>query len=266
MQEYINDLIMTGLTENEAKAYILLLKRPLTATQIAQTIKINRSNVYGIISGLIQKGFIRELNSKVKQLIAVNPRIAFNTAKANLHERIKLMDRLTDDLFPHFEAEKNQEDKELIKILHTRTSIINTLEKLELEAEEEVLAFSKPPYVMNVDDLETLNPAQHSSAKKGVRYRSVHEIEPDNLDSFIKRMRHFEAIGEEIRLADHLPMKLFIFDGKIAVFTLENKVSNMYNFTFTSFEHSDIGDTLLTAVIFVASAELEVRPQAAPEP
>ncbi len=155
------------------------------------------------------------------------------------------MEKMAEELFPLFKAEKMNDSRELIKILHSRSSIISTLERLEIEAEEEVLAFSKPPYIMNVEDLDTLNPAQRTSAKKGVSYKAVHEIEPENMENFLKRMQYFKSLGEEVRLAEQLPMKLFIFDGTIAVFTLENKVSNMSNFTFTSFEHSDVAGTFM---------------------
>jgi len=243
VQKFINDLVMIGLTDNEAKTYILLLKRPQTATKIAQIIGVNRSNVYGIITSMIQKGFVREMNGKVRMIVAVNPKAAFNTTKTTLQMRIKLMDRLSQELFPYFEAEKHLENKELIKILHAKSAIMNTLEKLEEEAEKEVLAFSKPPYLMNVENLENLNVPQRESAKKGVKYKAVHQIEPENLENFIKRLQYFASLGEEVRVAESLPMKLFIFDSKIAVFTLENKLSTISNFTFTSFEHTDVART-----------------------
>ena len=243
MQKFINDLVMTGLTENEAKTYVLLLKKPLTATKIAQIISVNRSNVYGIITSLVQKGFVREMYATLRTIMPINPKIAFNTSKTILQMRIKLMDKLAEELFPYYEADKQQDSKELIKILHTKSVIMSTLEKLELDAENEVLAFSKPPYIMNVDKLDDLNIVQKESAKKGVIYKAVHEIEPDNLQNFIKRMRYFESMGEEVRVAHHLPMKMFIFDRKIAVFTLENNLNNFSNFTFTSFEHTDVAIT-----------------------
>ena len=243
MQEFINELVMVGLTENEAKTYILLLKQSLTATKIAQTIKVNRSNVYGIIASLVQKGYVHEVNGKVRTVMAINPKIAFNTTKTTLEMRIKLMEKLSKELFPYFEADKQQGSKELIKILHAKSAIINTLEKLETEAEKEVLAFSKPPYLMNVNNLNNLNIPQRDSAKKGVSYKAVHQIEPENQENFIKRMKYFESMGEEVRVAKSLPMKLFIFDNKIAVFTLENKLSTISNFTFTSFEHTDVAQT-----------------------
>lgn len=243
MQRFVNDLVLAGLTENEAKIYLLLLKNRLTATKIAQSIKVNRSNIYGIITGLLEKGFVRELNGKVRTFVANNPKIAFNSNKTFLQMRIKLMDKLAEDLYPYFESEKKNSNKELIKILHSNSSIMNTLEKLESEAEKEVLAFSKPPYIMSVDNLDNLNVVQKASAKKGVKYKAVHQIESDNLDNFVKRMKYFASMGEEVRVAKQLPMKLFIFDQKIAVFTLENNISNISHFTFTSFEHTDVAKT-----------------------
>lgn len=243
MQEFINDLVMTGLTENEAKTYLLLLKKPLTATRISKQIGVNRSNVYGIISSLVEKGFLREVNGKVRTLIAVNPRIAFNSLKTTLTMRIRLMEKLSEQLFPFYEAEQQNESKELIKIIHSSAAIVNTLEKLELQAKSEVLAFSKPPYIMNVNNLDTLNKPQNESAKKGVKYKAIHEFEPDNEAKFFERMHYFESMGEEIHICEYLPMKLFIFDKEIAVFTMENKESNMSNFTFTSFENSDLAKT-----------------------
>jgi len=243
LQKFINELAMIGLTENEAKTYLLLLKQPLTATKMAQLIKVNRSNIYGIIASLVQKGFVREINGKVRTVVAINPKIAFNTTKTTLQMRIKLIDKLSKELFPYFEAGKKQENKELIKILHAKSAIINTLEKLETEVKEEVLAFSKPPYLMNVENLKTLNVPQRASAKKGVIYKGIHQIEPGNIKNFIKRLKYFESVGEEIRVAESIPMKLFIFDRKIAVFTLENKLSNISEFTFTSFEHTDVAKT-----------------------
>ena len=243
MQKFINDLVLIGLTENEAKTYILLLKMPQTASKIAQIIGVNRSNVYGIIASLVHKGFVQELNGKVRTIIAVNPKIAFNASKTNLQMRIKLMDNLAEELFPFYEADKQTESKELITILHAKPAIMNTLEKLETEAEKEVLAFSKPPYLMDVDNLDNLNIPQRDSAKRGVKYKAVHQIEPENMENFIKRMQYFESLGEEVKVAESLPMKLFIFDNKIAVFTLENKLSTIPNFTFTSFEHTDAAQT-----------------------
>lgn len=243
MQKFINELAMIGLTENEAKTYILLLKQSLTATKIAQTIGVNRSNVYGIITSLVQKGFVREVNAKVRTIMAINPKIAFNATKTTMKMRIRLMDKLSEELFPYYQAEKLQPSKELIKVLHTKAVIMDTLQKLEMEAKQEVLAFSKPPYMMQVDDLSDLNAAQKESAKKGVKYRAVHEIEKDNLDNFKKRMLYFQGLGEEVRIAEKLPMKMFIFDKKIAVFTLENNLNNFSNFTFTSFEHTDVAST-----------------------
>jgi len=130
------------------------------------------------------------MNETVRTFVANNPKIAFNASKNILQEQITLMDKLAEELYPYFEAEKDNKN-ELIKILHSRAAILNTLEKLESKAEKEVLAFSKPSYIMNVDDLSDLKSVQKESADKCVKYKAVHEIETDNLENFIKRMQYF---------------------------------------------------------------------------
>lgn len=245
MQQFINDLVLLGLTENEANTYMLLLKKAMSATHIAQTIGVNRSNVYGVLANLTQKGFVREVNGKVRTYVGVNPKIAFDVIKTKCRMHIKLMDKLSETLQPFFEADKKTAKREFIKILHSKSSITQTLEKLEAQAQEEVLAFSKPPYLMNVADLDTLNLPQRESAAKGVKYRAIHELEPDNLEQFTARMKYFASMGEEVRIAKKLPLKLFIFDGTIAVFTMESDPDNLGEFTFTSFEHTDVAQTFI---------------------
>ncbi len=159
--------------------------------------------------------------------------------KADLQAIETLSEKLNEIYKEH--DEKSHPDQ--IKILHSPASIIDTLQKLELKTNEEVLAFSKPPYMMNVDDFDTLNPAQKVSADTGVKYRSVHQSEPDNIERFIARMEYFTSIGEEIRIADELPLKLFIFDRETVVFTLESDKEKIPNQTFTAFENGGLALT-----------------------
>lgn len=243
MEKFVEILTRTGLTANEAKTYILLLKEPLSASLIAQNIKINRSNIYGVLDSLKKKGLCREIEGSVRQYVAVDPEIAFDFLRNELKTKITSLEKISKDLKPYYKANENYSTRETIKILHSRASITQTLEELELKAEKEVLAFSKPPYLMNVDNLDTLNIPQRESSAKGVKYRAVHEFEPENAENFIKRMEYFQGMGEEVRVAETLPMKLFIFDNKIAVFTLEDKANTMTNLTFTSFENTDVAKT-----------------------
>lgn len=243
MERFVKDLVLTGLTENEAKTYLLLLKKPLTASRISKEIGVNRSNIYGIISTLIQKGCVREINGKVKTIIAINPKIAFNSMKTTLRMRIKLMDKLVEELIPYYEADQQQTQKEFIKIIHSQPAIAKTLEKLFGTAKNQILSFNKPPYVGGKNKLENLKKLRSASQKSEAVHTGIHEIEYDNIEEFIERMNFLQECGDEVYVTDHLPMKLYVFDRKLAVFTVQNQLSELSELTFSSFENTELART-----------------------
>lgn len=113
-----------------------------------------------------KKGLCREIEGSVRQYVAVDPEIAFDFLRNELQTKITSLEKLSNDLKSYYKANKNYSTRETIKILHSKASITQTLEELELKAEKEVLAFCKPPYLMNVDNLDTLNIPQRESPKK----------------------------------------------------------------------------------------------------
>lgn len=243
MEDFVDKLSIAGLTPNEANTYVLLLEKTLTVSQISQILGINRSNLYSNVKNLVKKGFCKEITGNVARFKAIEPELALKGTMEKIRKDLSEMESLSLKLSKRYKEHDDSSYPDQIKILHSPASIINTLEKLEMKTESEVLAFSKPPYMMNVDDFDKLNPAQRESAEKGVKYRGVHQIEPDNMDNFLARMQHFTRLGEEIRVTEELPLKLFIFDKKTVVFTLENDEKKIPNQTFTAFENSGLALT-----------------------
>jgi sugar-specific transcriptional regulator TrmB len=72
----MNSLIECGLTENQAKLYVLLLKKPgLSAGEIAKELSIDRSFIYNIIESLTKKGLIySSLTKKTKTFFPEKPK------------------------------------------------------------------------------------------------------------------------------------------------------------------------------------------------
>lgn len=87
----MNDLAMKltqlGLNELEARVYIILLKKQFyTATEISKTARINRTQMYDILSKLIQKGMCTEVLGSVKKYSAVNPDKVIEHFRTNLEK------------------------------------------------------------------------------------------------------------------------------------------------------------------------------------
>ena len=81
---------------------------------------------------------------------------------------------------------------------------------------------------------------QWESMKKGVIYKSIFEVEKDNLQFFTRQMKSFEDHGEEIKVSYHLPIKLHVFDTTTVMFSMINKINPGENLTYLVIEHPDI--------------------------
>ena len=234
-----------GLTENEAKVYCSLLrKQQFTATELSHSTGVNRSKIYSVLSGLAQKGLCTEMLGKVRKFEAIEPHIAFQKLIEDEQKKLDLIIGIPELLSPIYNSNKTKSSPlDFIQVFSTPASIIKKNHTLELESKKFVLSFCKPPYAM-IKSLE-IHEEQKISMKKGVSYKSIFEVEPDNLDFFARQMKSFEDNGEEIRILDHLPIKLHVFDEQTVMFSMINTINPEENLTYLVIEHPDLAETLI---------------------
>lgn len=243
-------LIKLGLTETEARVYLHLLKNnSCTATEIAKSTGISRTQTYQIIDNLIKNNMCLEQLGSVKKYSAVDPMKVTSNLQKNLDEKKELLELLTPRLTELFETDnQNGNPFDFIKVLYTKSSIIQTIEELENSATESVLAFNKPPYAMNLNIMDEnqismeIRSSERESINKGVVFDSLYEIEEN--EQFIKKINYFQAMGENVRVSKKLPFKLFIFDSKIITIALQNKMSTGLKFVTLLIEHTDFAEAL----------------------
>ena len=87
---------------------------------------------------------------------------------------------------------------------------------------------------------------QRKSMDNGVIYKSIYELERNELEFFARRMKSFEEQGEYIKVMYHLPIKLHVFDQCTVMFSMINKVNPESNLTYLVIEHSDLAETLIS--------------------
>ncbi len=238
MEREIKDLVSFGLAENEAKAYLNLLNRNYTATELSKLLNINRTNIYKIINKLIEKGFCSK-SIETSKFMAINPQLAFSGILENYFKNIKKVKQKTIELKEKFDTYNVEEDLEVVKILHSRASIEDTISKLEAQAEHEVLAFCKGPFIMNFNQLNEIVNSQKKRIISGIVHKAIYEVQ--NVDErLIKIMVKFSDIGEKIRVIENLPLKMLVYDASIAVFTFETR---QVDTTFTSLADEDVAKT-----------------------
>lgn len=101
----IDSLIECGLTKNQARLYILLLKKPgLSAGEISKNLVIDRSFTYYIIESLIKKGLI--YSSLIK-----NTKIFFPEKPNKIIEDIETQKNKAQLVIKELEKIKREKDK-----------------------------------------------------------------------------------------------------------------------------------------------------------
>jgi sugar-specific transcriptional regulator TrmB len=108
MEDLLIKLKNTGLTGNEAKIYLELLKKgQLSANEISKNIQIDRTLSYTVLNHLIKKGFVSYINKQ-------NKKIFFAAEPENLLNPIKEKEIFVKDLISKLkkiEKEKSLENE-----------------------------------------------------------------------------------------------------------------------------------------------------------
>jgi len=113
---------------------------------------------------------------------------------------------------------------------------LKRVESLERTAKNEVLAFTKAPYAMSLNF--TGNEEEFINLKRGLKCKSIYEVEDAKKLDFLKKIELFYNAGEEVRIVNVLPLKFLIFDERIVMVTLEDMLTSRTRLTTLVIEHS----------------------------
>ena len=250
---YIDNLKKLGLSEPESKVYLNLLKKKnFTATEISRISGTPRSKIYEILNKLINKGLCVEILGSVKKYSPSNPKIAFTGLlqtfqqdhQQELENKRILTSNLIETLLPFFNSQKeNGSPLDYIQVIREKGSIMRKYHSLVDKAEYEMLALVKGPYIMDM-----LNPPDYFeefiTSKKDVKFRTVYEAKELVDTKYLDAIKAIICVNEEIRVIDKIPFKMYVFDEKIAMFTLEDNVNLKPGLTSMIVEHNDLAKGL----------------------
>ena len=249
-QEIIRNLKQIGLSDSAAKIYLLLLhKSNCTASEISRITVISRSKTYEYLNRLVNRGMCIEILGSVKKYAATNPTTAFKDMeqkrKLDYEKDRNIISDLSKILLPLYNApNENTDPLDYIQVIREKKSIIKKFETLEQKAEKEILALVKAPLAMNL--AEPHNLAEYSSLKKGISIKTIYNTEDMNIPLLMESIETFEKAGEQVRVVDKfpIPFKMYIFDGRIVMLSLEDRIVSNSNLTALIIEHLDLAKGL----------------------
>ncbi len=250
----ISDLIKIGLTKSEAVIYLnLLKKKSFTASEISRLSGISRSKTYEILNQLVKKGLCVEILGGVKKYSPANPETAFNGILQKLQHDYQqefenkktLISKLSETLFPFYHSEKENTDPlDYIQVIRERSRLVEKVESLERMVKYEELAFNKAPYAMNINQDSISKREEFNKLKIGITFKSIYEVDDARKLEFLKNIETFISAGEEVKIANELPMKMMIFDEKIVIIAFQDKITSKPSLTTMIVEHPDLSKAL----------------------
>jgi len=97
-----------------------------------------------------------------------------------------------------------------------------------------------------MDTNKPYNLEQYNSIRRGVNFKTIYEIEDLGNQYLFESIETFAGAGEEVRIADKLPVpfKMYIYDEKTVMFTLEDKIDSESKLTALIIEHPDLAKGL----------------------
>jgi len=259
-----------GLSSNEVKSYLSLLERDtLTVPEVSKLAGIPPPNAYRALERLMSKGLCISRPGPTKKYSASDPSLLedkllseLDTATQvdldNLRKREKeILEKakvtkenigaMIRELKPQYECRQQKTDPlDYIEIIKDPYQIHKRFIQLVAGAREEIIAFCKPPYSGPKERLQEQFEQQVEPLQRGVRLKAIYEVPQDKeeIPWLLEALNSAAKYGEESRAIKRLPMKMVIFDERIALFALQDPVSKQISLTSQIVEHPALAESL----------------------
>jgi sugar-specific transcriptional regulator TrmB len=214
------ELVELGLSPTEAQVYLALIQgAPLGASDVATATGLSRTAVYQILCALTDKGLVESGAGYGSKFAVVSPERALPALIAHEEEALAQRKKIAESLSQRLAVLADRIEaapEEVIEIIKSPRAVAERFVRLQLEAENYIEAFTKPP-IFN----RSGNPALEKALRRGVRARSLYEkksLKDPEIGPFLAK---WVAAGVQARVFDgELPHKLAIFDRQIVLMPL----------------------------------------------
>jgi sugar-specific transcriptional regulator TrmB len=245
MTEIIQKLKSLGFTEYESKVFLALFKgQNMSVPEIANSAKIRRTDVYGIMKSFVEKGFCNEIETNsVLMYEIINPDVILDKlelkAQKEKERHIASLKETFNNLKPLYCTEKVEKNKsfnvELIRgyNLHRVEKFFNLIKN----AKKEILLMIR----MEMHISDEIDGTAADFIKKGGVIKSIYEVsnnfkikkndrwvDCEKKDLF-KVFSKFESYGEQLKLSNTKIPNLAIFDRETVFLNVVDKSDTKKN-------------------------------------
>jgi hypothetical protein len=248
-QRFWRRLQQLGLNAYEARSYLVLLGHPrFKALELAARAHVPRQKIYEVLDSLVERGFAQVVQEKTKLFSAVEPSLAIpaylsakrQSLEQDLADSGHIGTALIDDLKTLYsEGQGGRGTLDFLRIVTEPAQTAAEYRRMLSELKREYVEFSRPPYAVDPLDEQLVKQARLN----GAACRLL--LEAGSLDeAHRQRLSEYMACGVEVRMADSLPMKLAVFDGRDGMIALLDPVITRPTWTAVVFRHEGMGEAM----------------------
>ncbi|MCX4537159.1 LuxR C-terminal-related transcriptional regulator [Streptomyces sp. NBC_00841] len=206
-----------GLTPEEAETYHTLISvASATPAELAELVGCDARQVVRVLGILEDRGLAARSLGDTTRFVASPPAAALRAVLVQRQNELKLAELELDSLDEIYRAATlGRGVADVVDVIHGSEAIRERVGRIQLGARKEVMNFAKAPV------FSTGNLTDGSVMARGVRYRVI--LESAMLDGgapSFDEIVQARAAGEEVRITETLPLKLFIVDREFAIVPL----------------------------------------------
>lgn len=207
-----------GIAEDDVSLYEWLLREgPTSQAELADALETTKETVKGRVERLTKSGLVAM--SGTDTVTPVEPSTGLQRLARARESELRAAEVAATNAYRLFRRTVwQQSPDDLVEVI----SAPHIAERVLLEegaATQEVLRFDSPPYTSQrgPNDLEVEN------LKRGVAYRCVYaRAAVQQPDYYAENIQPCIAAGEQARVLPDVPVKLSIFDGRLAMVSLSD--------------------------------------------
>jgi Sugar-specific transcriptional regulator TrmB len=205
-----------GVTGDEEHVYRLLLTDPgASASELAAHCTLGRARLQRAISQLERKAMISRSGSRPARFHPAPPDMvvdALVSAREEELQRTRLAARELSALL-HAAPEQPQVS-EMVEVLTSAEAVVRRWRQLQRATRSSLEVFVRPPFARaKVGEDEEL---QRSLHERGCEVRGIYDELALQSPGLLESLRRTIAFGEEARVCTSLPVKLALFDRRLA--------------------------------------------------
>jgi len=259
----MNDLILKlkslGFTDYEARIFIALLQGHfMSATEIAESAKIRRTDVYSVLKSFVEKGYCNEIETNtILKYEMIDPDVILDKILHRIQKEKELQVVSFSDTFKNLKPlykSKSEEAKysniELIRGYnqHRQAKFFDLLKK----AKKEILFMIRLEIYISDEVDETAA----KFIKNGGVIKSIYEVASGfkvrkdgkwiagDTNDLVKTFSKFEKYGEQVRLSKNKIPNFTIFDRKTVFMNIVDKTVPRYNEADIILRNKDFAESM----------------------